>query len=180
MRNKFRAKVAGTTALVVLAISGCSTSTAPPAAQQQPPAVTQQSLAPPSALPSQDEIATLFDRWNAALATGNPENVADLYAPNAVLVPTTSNQIRTDRAGIVDYFTHFLPRKPQGKIDQSIITVIDPQTAINAGIYTFTLTRDGRREDIQARYTFVYQKQNGRWLIVNHHSSKMPEPAPSS
>jgi len=140
-----------------------------------------QPLAPPTALPSQGEIAGLFDKWNAALATGNPENVADLYAPNAVLVPTVSNQIRTNRAGIVDYFTHFLEGKPRGKIDRSIITVMDPQTAINSGIYTFTLIQDGQQKNLEGRYTFVYEKQNGRWLIVNHHSSELPEPgAPAS
>lgn len=136
-------------------------------------------LAPPPALASQNEIARLFDQWNAALAIGDPEKVADLYAPNAVLLPTLSYQIRTNRAEIVDYFTHFLQSKPQGRIDRAIITVIDPQTAINTGIYTFTLTQDGQPQNVQARYTFAYQKQNGNWLIVNHHSSKMPEPVPT-
>jgi uncharacterized protein (TIGR02246 family) len=178
MRSKVHAVAAGLTVLVAVAIPGCSTSQASPAAPQQPPAITQP-LAPPPALPSQDEIAALFDQWNAALATGDPEKVADLYAPNAVLLPTLSNQIRTNRAEVVEYFTHFLQSKPQGKIDRGIITVIDPQTAINTGIYTFTLIQDGQLQDVQARYTFVYQQQNGKWLIVNHHSSKMPEGTPA-
>ena len=178
MRNRIHALAAGLMVLVALAIPGCSTSQASPGAPLQPPAITQP-LAPPPALPSQDEIAALFDQWNAALATGDPEKVADLYAPNAVLLPTVSNQIRTNRTEIVDYFTHFLESKPQGRIDRAIITVIDPQTAINTGIYTFALIQDGQLQNVQARYTFVYQKQNGNWLIVNHHSSKMPEPVPA-
>ncbi|MCL1536223.1 SgcJ/EcaC family oxidoreductase, partial [Xanthomonas nasturtii] len=36
------------------------------------------------------EVAALFDTWNAALATGNPDKVADLYAPDGVLLPTVS------------------------------------------------------------------------------------------
>lgn len=41
------------------------------------------------------EIASLFDRWNAALATGDASSVAKLYAPDAVLEPTVSNEVRT-------------------------------------------------------------------------------------
>ncbi len=46
--------------------------------------------------PSKKQIAALFDRWNAALRTGDPEKVAGLYAKDAVLLPTVSNRIRTD------------------------------------------------------------------------------------
>src|SRR6516225_2024385 len=113
MRNKVQALAAGLTVLVTMAIAACPNGQASPAAPQQPPAITQP-LEPAPALPTQNEIAGLFDQWNAALATGNPENVADLYAPNAVFLPTLSNQIRTNRAEIVDYFTHFLQSKPQG------------------------------------------------------------------
>jgi hypothetical protein len=34
---------------------------------------------------STQEIAALFDRWNAALATLDPDKVVALYAPDAVL-----------------------------------------------------------------------------------------------
>src|SRR5690349_15177510 len=62
--------------------------------------------------PAKAEIAALFDGWNAALRTGDAETVADRYAKDAVLLPTVSNKVRTDRAGIVDYFEHFLQNKP--------------------------------------------------------------------
>ncbi|RSM56549.1 DUF4440 domain-containing protein [Actinoplanes sp. ATCC 53533] len=120
-------------------------------------------------------IARLFTEWNAALATGDPRKVADRYAPDAVLLPTVSNRVRTDRAGIVDYFTHFLRNKPQGEIKQSTIDLLDLTTAIDTGVYVFTLTQDGKKQQVEARYTFVYELRRGKWLIVNHHSSVMPE-----
>lgn len=40
-------------------------------------------------------IASLFDDWNQALATKDPEKVASLYAHDAVLLPTVSNEVRT-------------------------------------------------------------------------------------
>ena len=129
--------------------------------------------------PTQQQIAALFDEWNAALATGNPERVADLYAPDVVLLPTLSPQIRTTRAGIVDYFAHLLPSKPQAVITQEIITVLDRNAAINTGLYTFTLTQNGEQQQVHARYTFVYRRTDGGWLIVNHHSSVVPDGATS-
>jgi uncharacterized protein (TIGR02246 family) len=38
-------------------------------------------------------IASLFDDWNQALATKDPEKVASLYAHDAVLLPTVSNEV---------------------------------------------------------------------------------------
>ncbi|MGI5427511.1 SgcJ/EcaC family oxidoreductase [Streptomyces sp. CA-179760] len=124
------------------------------------------------------QVLGLFDTWNAALLTGDPENVADLYAKDAVLLPTVSDNVRTDRAEIVDYFEHFLRNKPHGKKIESVVNVLDRDTVIDTGVYEFALTdpKSGEKSDVKARYTYAYEKQpNGTWLIVNHHSSKMPE-----
>lgn len=126
--------------------------------------------------PTKDEIAALFKLWNDALAHGDANKVADRYAPNAVLLPTLSNKVRKTREGIIDYFKHFLESKPSGKIKESTITILSPTVAIDSGIYVFTLTKDGKEQQVEARYTFVYELRDGTWVIVNHHSSVMPEP----
>ncbi|MEW2045034.1 SgcJ/EcaC family oxidoreductase [Streptomyces sp. NPDC005476] len=127
--------------------------------------------------PSVKQIAALFDGWNAALRTGDADTVADRYAKDAVLLPTVSNKVRTDRAGIVDYFEHFLQNKPVGKKVRTIINVLDSDSAIDTGVYEFTLTDPGtgRKRVVEARYTYEYEKRGGQWKIVNHHSSAMPE-----
>jgi uncharacterized protein (TIGR02246 family) len=130
----------------------------------------------PVVAPSEREIAVLFDLWNAALQTGSPELVASLYAPDAVLLPTVSNRVRTTKAEIVDYFQHFLALQPRGRLNSSFIRILSPDLALNAGIYTFDVVRDGKHEQVTARYDFLYKRVNGRWLIADHHSSKMPEP----
>ncbi|MCC2274782.1 SgcJ/EcaC family oxidoreductase [Streptomyces sp. ET3-23] len=124
---------------------------------------------------SKGRIKALFDRWNAALATGDANRVADLYAPDAVLLPTVSSQIRTTRAARVDYFKHFLESKPVGRIQERHIKILSRDAAVDSGLYEFTLTnKDGSKSKVDARYTFVYERCRGKWLIINHHSSAVP------
>ncbi|MDL5367447.1 SgcJ/EcaC family oxidoreductase [Xanthomonas sp. NCPPB 2654] len=140
------------------------------------PAMSYSGQPSPPTAGEEREIAGLFDRWNAALATGNAERVADLYARDGVLLPTVSNQVRASRAEIENYFSHFLAAKPRGVINYRQVRLLDDDSAVDAGVYTFTLTNpDGSTRKVQARYTFVYEKRDGQWLIINHHSSAMPE-----
>lgn len=125
---------------------------------------------------SDQEIASLFDHWNAALKTGNAKTVTALYAPDAMLLPTVSNQVRTSPAEIQDYFEHFLAAKPVGQINLREIHRLGPNAAMDSGVYTFTLhDANGATRKVQARYTFVYERINGEWKILDHHSSAMPE-----
>ncbi|MFJ8468205.1 SgcJ/EcaC family oxidoreductase [Streptomyces swartbergensis] len=136
------------------------------------------SAQPSAKMATEAQVLGLFDQWNAALQTGDPQKVADLYAQDAVLLPTVSNNVRTDRAEIVDYFEHFLKNKPEGTKIESVVNVLDRDTVIDTGVYEFALTdpATGAKNTVKARYTYAYEKQaDGKWLIVNHHSSKMPE-----
>ncbi|AWN30699.1 MULTISPECIES: SgcJ/EcaC family oxidoreductase [Streptomyces] len=139
-------------------------------------AATSDGDAKASAKPAKKQIAALFDGWNEALQTDDPEKVAARYAEDAVLLPTASPKIRTDRAGIVDYFEHFVENKPKGEKVRSSINVLDENSAIDAGVYKFHLTdaKTGEHRTVEARYTYEYEKRNGKWLIVNHHSSVLP------
>ncbi len=126
---------------------------------------------------TEQEIAALFERWNASLATHDADKVTANYARDAVLLPTVSNQPRTDGAGIKDYFVHFLERNPQGTIESRTIR-IGCNTASDVGTYAFRLSGKppGTIETVKARYSFIYELRDGKWLIAHHHSSAMPEP----
>ena len=117
------------------------------------------------------QITALFEEWNNALQTGDPKKVAALYEYNAILLPTVSNQVRHNHAEIEDYFVNFLAKGPQGVIDESNVRTFG-DVAINSGVYTFTF-KDGA--SVQARFTYVYRWNGQRWMIVEHHSSAMPE-----
>ena len=121
-----------------------------------------------------DEIAAQFTLWNDALKTGDPDNVLACYASDAILLPTMSNKVRSTHDGIRDYFVHFLAVKPVGRIDEQHIRIYDT-LAINSGRYTFLVTVDGEEAEIGARFTFVYRKDEQGWMIIEHHSSQLPE-----
>ncbi len=93
-----------------------------------------------------------------------------LYATDAILLPTVSDKVRHNHREIEGYFAHFLAKGPSGEIDESNARTFG-DIAINSGVYTFTF-EDGSA--VQARFTFVYRWGGRRWLIVEHHSSRMP------
>ena len=121
---------------------------------------------------SETEIASLFDRWNASLQTGDPKQVVANYAEKSILLPTVSNKPRLTPAEKEDYFHHFLMNKPSGVITKRHIQ-IGCNNALDAGLYTFTMGATGKKVD--ARYSYTYHWDGEQWLISSHHSSAMPE-----
>lgn len=125
--------------------------------------------------PATQQLAEdLFNKWNDALQTGNAQTVAELYADDAVLLPTVSNLPRTSPAEIENYFNHFLLKKPFGTIKQRNIKQ-GCNKLTDAGIYDFEIETNGKKEIVPARYTFVYEYRDNQWKIIHHHSSVMPE-----
>jgi len=122
--------------------------------------------------PSEQEIASLFDRWNLSLQSGNPQKVVANYAEQSILLPTVSNTPRLTPEEKVDYFHHFLKDRPTGEITLRQIQC-GCNMAVDSGLYTFTFARTGNR--VTARYSFTYRWDGRQWLIVSHHSSGMPE-----
>lgn len=152
-------------ALVLLALMTC------------PPAASSKALK--CAPVTEAKIASLFVVWNDALKTATPdkpEKVVNLYAKDAILLPTVENGPMIGRAAISKYFEHFLKDKPSGTIDKRTIH-IGCNLAFDAGLYTFAYDPPtGPKDPTKARYTYVYQYDGGRWLIAHHHSSKWPVP----
>jgi len=128
---------------------------------------------------TEPEVKNLFQLWNSALATEDPDAVAKRYAKNATLLPTVSDVPRTDYDLIKDYFVGFLKKKPQGEIKESYVTIGD-NWCQDTGIYEFTMGATG--DKVTGRYSFIYVYEDGQWKISHHHSSVMPEaflgPAP--
>ena len=118
------------------------------------------------------DVLGLFDQWNTALSTLNPDTVTALYADNAVLLPTVSNQVRHNHEEIRDYFVGFLQKSPQGVVDEFNVNILSDTHATNSGVYTFTF---GDGSKVSARFSYLYVASYDGWKILQHHSSAMPE-----
>ena len=125
---------------------------------------------------SKGTIEAQFKRFNDSWQTHDPGKVTALFSPDAVLLATVSNKPRTTHAEIRDYFDHFLVSRPIAKLDTSAVR-IDCNTASRVGTWTIALTdpKTHKKTDVHARYSFVYEFDQGQWWIKHLHSSLMPE-----
>ena len=160
-----KSMISALSVIFILAVTGCATNAVNNTGQL--PVRTETCKAT-----TEMEIASLFDRWNQSLQTGDPYKVVANYAERSILLPTVSNRVRLTPAEKEDYFHHFLESGPSGEINLRMIE-IGCNSAVDAGLYTFTFKKTGAK--VSARYTYTYRWDGKQWLITCHHSSVMPE-----
>jgi uncharacterized protein (TIGR02246 family) len=123
-------------------------------------------------------IDAVTREWIATVTSGNPtvvEDVLALYAEDAILLATVSEQIRDTKDELRDYFKFFTALPNLSAKDYIPTIRVYDDVAINSGYYTFMFKSEpGAVVEVPARYTFVYRKINGKWMIVEHHSSGIP------
>lgn len=135
-------------------------------------------IATPRAAGPSDDVAAATRAWTEAYNSRDPQRIAAAYAPDAVFWGTSSPTLRDTPALIADYFKGS-PAQPDARVELGDYRVrVWGETAASTGSYTFTDRRDGQTIRRPARFSFVFRLVNGRWLIVDHHSSSMPA-APS-
>jgi uncharacterized protein (TIGR02246 family) len=124
-----------------------------------------------------DEVAASTQKWADAFSRDTPDEIVAMYDKEAVLWGTSSPVRRDGPEQIRAYFVSAFERLRDRKVtigDQLIRVYND--IAINTGYYTFRSTVNGEIKESPARFSFVFRKRNGRWVIVDHHSSAMPPP----
>jgi uncharacterized protein (TIGR02246 family) len=148
-------------------------STAPPvAAQTAQPAQTAPATQKAQA---NKEIAGAAAKWATVFVDDNPDSILSLYDDGAVLWGTLSPKLLVGKPELRGYFERAFKALPGHKVafGEQVIRVYG-DVAINSGYYTFSYLKDGQTQSIPARYSFVYRKRGGKWMIVDHHSSRMP------
>ena len=118
-----------------------------------------------------DSIASeLLQKWVGAIKSGYPKQVTNLYHDDGILLGTFSNKERVGHELILEYFENLL----KSPVDVEIVSEHPhdfESAAVNSGLYNFVTNG----KTINARFSFVYNKDNDEWKIVSHHSSVMPE-----
>ena len=112
----------------------------------------------------------LLQKWVTAIKSGDPKQVTSLYHGDGLLLGTFSNKERVWHELILEYFENLL----KSPVDVEIVSEHPhalESAAVNSGLYNFVTGG----KTINARFSFVYHKDNGDWKIISHHSSVMPE-----
>lgn len=117
-----------------------------------------------------------FKIWNDSLQTGDAKKVAELYVDDATFLPTMSGDLKHGQEEAEGYFEHFLKKNPSGAIVEEKVQILDENSYLHSGLYDFEVGPKGKREIMEARFTYVWQKdKSGRWKIIHHHSSTKPK-----
>jgi len=123
---------------------------------------------------AQDQVAAATTAWRAAYDSRDPARITATYDADAVFWGTTAKTVAANPAAIAEYFKD-APKNPNARVafgEQHIRVYGD--VAVNTGYYTFSNVRDGQTVSIPARFTMVFRNRDGKWLIVAHHSSRVP------
>ncbi len=123
---------------------------------------------------SSQEIVKSIEHWLSSFSDETTKNICSLYDEKASLWGTLSPIKRDSPALIKDYFEQIFKYSNRSAeiIDSSIRLFND--TAICNGVYTFSWFNGDIEVKTTARFSFVYINKNGRWSIIEHHSSSMP------
>ena len=122
-------------------------------------------------------IAVATQEWIDGMTRHDIDRVIALYDSDAVLWGTRSPTLRDNPNTVRDYFNvlRTVPPSYKAVLGEQRIRIYG-DIAINTGTYTFSEVRDGKEIVRPARFSFVYRNRNGRWMIIDHHSSAVPTP----
>lgn len=124
-------------------------------------------------------IKTLMEHWAALYGSSStPEEIAALYAEDAVFWGTGSTVPFVDRASFAPYFQRQFDSfvKRQVSFHDAVIRIYgEGRFATNIGTYEFQVeTAAGQVQQVRHRYSFAYIREGDGWLIVQQHSSALP------
>ena len=137
-------------------------------------AATLLGAATPAQADDRADVEATTQRWISAFNRKSTDDIVALYAPDAVFHGTSSAVLRDTPALVREYFNGLanLGNSTMATAEHRVQLLGD--VAISSGFYIRTATDGGKTVQTPARFTFVYARRGGQWLIVAHHSSALP------
>ena len=134
---------------------------------------------PTFAGPKEDALAA-YQKFFEAFTTDNHDQLAALFAPDALFYGTGSSEVVITPEGIREYFVGALTGKRGATkatpFTQTALVLSDTIVAIS-GKWQSERTLDGKMVTAgPSRNAVVMQKRGDRWLIVQFHNSPTPKP----
>lgn len=131
--------------------------------------------------PKEDALAA-YQKFFEAFTTNNHDQLAALFAPDALFYGTGSAEVVTTPEGVLKYFVAALSgtrgETKARAFEQTALQLSDTVVAIS-GKWQSERTLDGKMvTNGPSRNTVVMQKRGERWLIVQFHNSPTPKPKP--
>lgn len=124
-----------------------------------------------------ESVRAATQAWIDAFNARDAARISALYAPDAVFWGTISPTIRLTPEAVLEYFESSAVKRPRLRmtVGESHVRVFG-DGAVHAGYYTSIDPRDEGDLVTPLRFTFMYRLEGGRWVIVSHHSSRVPAP----
>jgi uncharacterized protein (TIGR02246 family) len=121
-------------------------------------------------VPAPPDVA---EQWAAAFSKGDLDALMSLYDEDARLWGTSSSQMRKGAHAIRQYYAQLMKAFPGTRI---ALRETNPRrfgdAGVNSGLYTMRrVAADGKVVVTSARFTMIYAWRDGKWRIVDQHSS---------
>ncbi len=154
----------------LLLLNGCTT--APLAPAEAPTPLPLRCDQPGNTCLS--ELMSALEAWRDAYNSRDPRQLQALYAPGALITDDDNATVPLSGVGLPLFFDDMAAR-PTARMRWLVGNVqIFGEMAVRSGDYEFIDEAGGSRSTRPARYSFAYQRLNGRWLIVLQHSTVRP------
>lgn len=122
----------------------------------------------------------IVNAWDLTRADA-VDRIMRLYPSNGPVVSASAGQITTSRDSLraqIDRFYQWIGqnmRQPRWEWVQSHVEVLGPDAAVLSAVYRIPHeTPEGRPHAIGGAWTMVFERRDGRWVIVHEHLSDRP------
>lgn len=126
---------------------------------------------------AEEEVAQVFQQFAQGIHESNAEAIGALFAEEAYWIRSLGPFRVEGRKAIQAQWAGFFEAFPTARITvyHALIRVYDERFATRTGYFSFSaMNPKGESIRFDGRSSSALAKIGGKWLIVNHHTSRLP------